>query len=121
MQHLYRLIHANPRFHELERKRSRLSWTLASIVMANIVWYIIATAFFPKNAEATGLLADIARFWGQPVADGAATTWGIYIGLVQVVGFIGLVVFYINKANGELDALKDAVIADAMRAAGDQK
>ena len=61
MQHLYRLIHANPRFHELERKRSRLSWTLASIVMANIVWYIIATAFFPKNAETTGLLATKAE------------------------------------------------------------
>jgi uncharacterized membrane protein (DUF485 family) len=121
MQHLYRLIHANPRFHELERKRSRLSWTLASIVLANTAWYIIGTAFFPKKAETTGLLADIARFWGQPVDAGAATTWGIYIGLAQIFLFIGLVIFYINKANGELDALKDAVIADALRAAEEQQ
>ena len=121
MQHLYRLIHANPRFHELERKRARLSWSLAAIVLVNTVWYIIATAFYPATPEVTGLLADIARFWGTPVSPGGATTWGIYIGLAQIFLYIGLVLYYISQANGELDALKDAVIADAMRAAGEQK
>ncbi len=120
MQHLYRLIHANPRFHELERKRARLSWALVTIVLVNTAWYIIATAFFPATPETTGLLADIARFWGTPVTPGGTTTWGIYIGLGQTVLYIALVIYYISQANGELDALKDAVIADAVRAAGEQ-
>lgn len=121
MQHLYRLIHQNPRFHELETKRARLSWSLATIVIINTAWYIIATAFYPATPETTGLFADIARFWGTPVTPGGATTWGIYIGLAQTVLYIGLVIYYISQANGQLDALKDAVINDALRAAGEKK
>ena len=112
MQHLYRHIHANPKFHELERKRARLSWTLAAIVLANVFWYIFATAFYPE--------ADFALFWGKPLVEGGATTWGIVIGFWQTVLFIALVVFYISRANGELDALKDEVVADALRAAEKQ-
>ena len=113
MEHIYREIHRDPRFHELERKRGRLSWTLATIVTANVMWYVFATAFFPE--------AGFARFWGTPVGEGMATTWGIVIGLAQTVLFIVLVVFYIHRANGEFDALKDAIVADATRAAGDGK
>ena len=112
MQHIYKRIHANPRFHELERKRARLSWTLATIVLANAFWYIGATAFYPE--------AGFARFWGEPVGPGQALTAGIIIGLVQTLLFIGLVVFYIGRANGELDALKDEVVADALRDAGER-
>ncbi|MFT5397124.1 MAG: uncharacterized membrane protein (DUF485 family), partial [Gammaproteobacteria bacterium] len=32
MQHLYRRIYADPEFHELELKRGRFSWLLASII-----------------------------------------------------------------------------------------
>lgn len=112
MQHLYRHIHANPKFHELERKRSRLSWTLAAIVLANVCWYILATAFYPE--------VGFALFWGKPLVEGGATTWGIVIGFWQTVLFIALVVYYIWKANGELDALKEEVVADALRAAEKQ-
>ena len=111
MEHLYRQIHADPRFHELEQKRSRLSWTLAAIVIANALWYTLATAFFPE--------AGFARFWGTPVADGAATTWGIVIGIVQIVVFIALVLYYIHRANGEFDVLKDAIVRAAVQNAGE--
>lgn len=110
MDNIYAEIHRNPRFHELERKRGRLSWALATIVVANAVWYILATAFYPE--------AGFARFWGTPVAAGDAITWGIVIGLAQLVLFIALVNYYVYRANGEFDALKDAIIADARRAAG---
>ncbi|MGE3772424.1 MAG: DUF485 domain-containing protein [Gammaproteobacteria bacterium] len=113
MQHIYREIRRDPRFHELERKRGRLSWILAAIVIANCLWYIFATAFFPE--------AGFARFWGTPIGAGMATTWGIVIGFVQTIVFVALVVFYIRRANGEFDALKDAIVADATRAAGDKK
>ena len=112
MQHIYKRIHANPKFHELEQKRARLSWTLAAIVLANAFWYIGATAFYPE--------ADFALFWGKPVTEGGATSWGILIGLCQTVLFIGLTVFYIGRANGELDTLKDQVVAEALRDAGEK-
>jgi uncharacterized membrane protein (DUF485 family) len=32
-----------------------------------------------------------------------------------------LVIYYIHRANGEFDTLKDAIVADATRAAGDGK
>lgn len=111
MEHIYREIHRDPRFHELERKRGRLSWTLAAIVVGNVLWYIFATAFYPE--------AGFARLWGEPVGAGMTTTWGIVIGLAQTVGFVALVGYYIRRANGEFDSLKDAIVADATRRAGD--
>ena len=112
MQDIYRQIFKDPRFHELQRKRSRLGWTLAAIVIANDAWYILATAFSPEAA--------FARFWGQPISEGAATTWGIVIGLAQTVLFILLVLYYIHRANGEFEVLKDVIVADALRVAGKQ-
>ena len=103
----------DPRFHELERKRGRLSWVLAILVIANCLWYVFATAFFPE--------AGFARVWGEPIGEGMATTWGIVIGFLQTIGFIVVVVFYIHRANGEFDTLKDAIVADATRAAGEKK
>ncbi len=111
MQKIYQLIKADPRFHELERKRGRFGWWLAAIVLGNCLWYMAATAFFPDSG--------FARLWGEPVAPGAATTWGIVIGFIQTVGFILLVGLYIYRANHEFDPLKDAIVEDARRAAGE--
>ncbi len=112
MEHVYREIRRDPRFHELERKRGRLSWILVGIVVANVLWYVFATAFFPK--------AGFARFWGEPIGEGMATTWGIVIGFTQTVLFIALVVYYIRRANGEFDLLRESIVADARRAAGER-
>lgn len=111
MQEIYRRIQADPRFHELERKRGRFSWALALIVIANCLWYMGATAFFPD--------VPFAKLWGEPLTEGGSTTWGIAIGFAQTVGFILLVGLYIYRANSEFDRLKDAIVADAMRATGE--
>lgn len=113
MQHIYKKIYQDPRFHELERKRRIFSWTLAGIVLANCFWYIFATAFYPEHGY--------ARFWGTPIAAGYATTWGIVIGLLQTILFILVVGIYIYRANNEFDVLKDAIVADAQRSAGEEK
>ncbi len=113
MEHIYQEIRRDPRFHDLERKRGRLSWILSTIVIANCLWYIFATAFFPE--------AGFAAFWGKPIGEGMATTWGIVIGFLQTILFVVLVVWYIRRANGEFDTLKDIIVADATRAAGDKK
>jgi len=48
MQHFYRRIYADPDFHELERKRGRFSWLLASIVMLTYFSFILVIAFAPE-------------------------------------------------------------------------
>lgn len=113
MQHIYRRILADPRFHELERKRGRFVAVLLAILLFNEAWYILATAFYPRYG--------FARLWGEPIADGFATTWGIVIGLAQTVLFIAIVGIYIYRANGEFEALKDAIVRDARRAAGESR
>lgn len=113
MEQLYREIRRDPRFTALERKRGRLGFALAAIVIANIAWYVSATAFFP--------MAGFARLWGTPLGTGMATTWGIVIGFSQIVLFIVLVAYYTYRANGEFDTLRDAIVADATRAAGNTK
>ncbi|MBI4696464.1 MAG: DUF485 domain-containing protein [Gammaproteobacteria bacterium] len=107
MQHLYRQIYADPRFHELEMKRGVLSWTLAIIVLATVAQYIAATAYFHEWFSAT-------------ISPESSVTWGIVIGMVDCVVYILFVGFYIWRANNEFDNLKDAIVADAHRLAGDK-
>jgi uncharacterized membrane protein (DUF485 family) len=107
MQPIYQAVLKDPRFRVLEAKRRRLSWTLAAIVLANTAWYTLATAFYPDFG--------FARLWGEPIGPGYAVTWGIVIGALQTVLFIALVGYYIYRANGEFDALTDAIVADAER------
>jgi uncharacterized membrane protein (DUF485 family) len=113
MQHIYRHIQADPRFHALERKRRNFTFLLLAILLANEAWYILATAFYPK--------LGFARLWGEPIAEGYATTWGIVIGIVQTVLYIALVGIYIHRANGEFEVLKNAIVKDALRATGEKQ
>lgn len=103
MQHIYREIHRDPRFHELERKRSRLSWTLVAIVLATAFFYIYATAF------------DHSLF-STPIAPDSAITWGVVHGIADVILYVVFVGIYIRRANNEFDTLKEAIVADAIRA-----
>lgn len=108
MQHVYRHIHRDPRFHELERKRSVLSWSLATIVLATAFFYIYATAF------------DQSLF-AAPIAPGSAITWGIVHGIADVVLYVIFVGIYIRFANNDFDDLKETIVADALRATEGQQ
>jgi uncharacterized membrane protein (DUF485 family) len=113
MQHLYRHIQADPRFHALERKRRGFTSLLLAFLIGNEVWYILATAYYPKFG--------FARLWGEPIAAGYATTWGIVIGIAQTVLYIALVGIYTYRANGEFETLKNTVVQDALRAVGEKQ
>jgi uncharacterized membrane protein (DUF485 family) len=104
MQHLYQHIHQDPRFHELETKRRVLSWTLATIVFATILLYIAATAFWHE-------------LFSTPISPDSSVTWGVVIGMGDVIVYILFVGYYIWRANNEFDNLKDGIVADAHRLA----
>ncbi|HET8540832.1 MAG TPA: cation/acetate symporter ActP [Anaeromyxobacter sp.] len=99
---VYERIRANPKFHELEKRRGRFAWILSAIVLFFFYGYILMVAFTP---------ATLAR----PVSEGAALTVGIAFELSMFVGFWVLVALYVRRANAEFDQLTQEIVRDAVR------
>ena len=97
MQHLYKQIYADPEFHKLERKRSRFSWLLASIVMLTYFSFILVIAFAPE-------------FFATPIVDGKVITWGIPVGLFVILLSFLLTGVYVRRANKEFDKLTSDIV-----------
>ena len=80
-------IEANPKYHELRRKRNRLGWTLTVLML--IVYY----GFI-------GLIAFDKAFLAQPIGDGV-TTIGIPIAFGVIVFMMLITGIYVYRANSE--------------------
>lgn len=81
----------NPRFQELVRKRSSFAWTLATVMLAIYLGFILAVAFAPV------LMAS--------KVGGGVTSLGIVLGLVVIVSAFLLTGFYVWRANTVFDDL----------------
>lgn len=92
-------IEANPKYHELRRKRNRLGWTLTVLML--IVYY----GFI-------GLIAFDKAFLAQPIGDGV-TTIGIPIAFGVIVFTILITGIYVYRANSEYDRLTAEILKDA--------
>ena len=102
---IYERIRANPKFHELEKRRGRFAWLLSAIVLVVFYGYILMVAFTPATLA-------------QPVSEGAALTVGIAFELSMFVGFWVLVALYVRRANSEFDQLTQEIVQDAVRDEG---
>lgn len=81
----------NPKFKEMVRRKSNLSWTLTAIMLFVYVGFMLLVGY---NKEF--LLSSIS---------GGVTTWGIPLGLgIIVLSFI-LCAVYASIANSKLDQL----------------
>jgi uncharacterized membrane protein (DUF485 family) len=100
MQHLYRKIYADPEFHELEKKRGRFSWFLASIVLLMYFSFILIIAFAPQ-------------IFATPLFENSIVTWGIPVGLFVILLSFLLTGVYVYRANGEFDQLTKDIIDHA--------
>jgi uncharacterized membrane protein (DUF485 family) len=81
----------DPRYRELVRRRGRVGWTLAAVMLAAYFGYILLIAFDkPLLARAVG---------------GGVTSLGIPLGLGVILLAILLTAIYVRRANGEFDAL----------------
>jgi uncharacterized membrane protein (DUF485 family) len=94
-------IEANPKYHELRRKRNTFGWTL-TIVMLVVYFGYIALIAFNKP------------FLAQPIGAGV-TTLGIPIGLGVILITILITGIYVRRANGEYDRLTAEILAEAAR------
>ncbi len=97
MQHFYRRIYADPDFHELERKRGRFSWLLASIVMLTYFSFILVIAFAPE-------------LFATPIIEGKTITWGILVGLFVILLSFLLTGVYVYRANKEFDQITKDIV-----------
>lgn len=104
MQDVYRIIDQDPRFHALERRRSRFAWRLSAIVLAAYYGFILIIAFnpalFARQLHATTIV-----------------TWGIAAGLAVMFVSVALTGVYVWRANREFDAANAAIVADALASA----
>lgn len=81
----------NPRFQELVRRRSSFAWTLAAVMLAIYLSFILAVAFAP------GLMA-------AKIGSGV-TSFGIVLGLVVIASAFLLTGIYVTRANTLFDDL----------------
>lgn len=94
-------IEANPKYHELRRKRNSFGWLLTAIMMVVYYGYIALIAFNKP-------------FLAQPIGAGV-TSLGIPIGLGVIVFTIAITGLYVRRANGEFDRLTAEILKEASK------
>ena len=94
-------IEANPKYHELKRKRNSFGWMLTVLMLVVYYGYI-------------ALIAFNTPFLAQPIGAGV-TTLGIPIGMGVIVFTIVITGIYVRRANGEYDRLTAEILKEASK------
>lgn len=94
-------IEANPKYHELRRKRTAFGWTLTVLMLIVYFGYIALIAFNKP-------------FLAQPIGNGV-TTLGIPIGMGVIIFTIVITGIYVRRANGEYDRLTAEILEEASK------
>ena len=94
-------IQANPKYLELRKKRNRIGWFLATLMMVVYYGYIALIAFDKE-------------FLARPIGNGV-TTIGIPIGIGVIVFTIVITGIYVRRANSEFDRLTAEIMKEATR------
>ena len=94
-------IEANPKYHELKRKRSSFGWLLTVLMLLVYYGYI-------------GLIAFDKELLAKPLGAGV-TTLGIPIGLGVIVFTVIITGIYVRRANREFDAATRDILRDATK------
>jgi uncharacterized membrane protein (DUF485 family) len=97
---IYQRIRVNPKFRELEVRRSRLVWLLSAIVLAAYYGLMIVVAFWPNSLHA-------------PLSEGGVVTIGVPIGAAVIVLSWLLTGLYVYRANTTFDELNEQILSEA--------
>lgn len=93
----YDHIRNNDGFHELVAQKSRLSWSLATLMMLVYYSFILVIAFAPE-------------WLGTPLGAGSVISWGIPVGIGIILFTFLITGIYVHKANNLYDSLMQKVI-----------
>ena len=94
-------IEANPKYHELKRKRNGFGWMLTVLMLVVYYGYIALIAFNKP-------------FLAQPIGAGV-TTLGIPIGMGVIIFTSVITGIYVRRANGEYDRLTAEILKEASK------
>ena len=94
-------IEANPKYHELKRKRNGFGWMLTVLMLVVYYGYLALIAFNKP-------------FLAQPIGAGV-TTLGIPIGMGVIIFTIVITGIYVRRANGEYDRLTAEILKEASK------
>ncbi|HEY1028796.1 MAG TPA: DUF485 domain-containing protein [Pseudomonas sp.] len=98
----YARIQANPHFKDLVARRDRFAWTLSAIMLGLYVAFILMIAFEP-------------HVLGTRISPESPITWGIPMGVGLILSAFVLTGVYVFRANGEFDALNQAVLEEVQK------
>lgn len=99
---MYQKMRTNPKFKELVEKRTRFAWRLALVVLVMFYGFVMMVAFRPLSL-------------GQPIMEGSMVTVGVAAELFMFIFFWVLTAVYVQRANGEFDALTAQIVRDAWK------
>lgn len=99
--HTIERIQQNPKFQELVRKKSSLSWLLSIVMLVIYYGFVLMVAFSPATL-------------GQSLS-GGVTTIGIPIGVIIILSAFVITGIYVRRANTEFDQLTREVVEDAKK------
>lgn len=99
---VYERIEKTPQFKQLVAKRERFAWLLSAIMLGLYVTFILLIAFAPQ-------------LLGTPINDGSVMTWGIPMGVGLILSAFILTGIYVQRANGEFDALNQAILDEVRK------
>ena len=94
-------VEANPKYHELRRKRNSFGWSMTILMMVVYYGYIALIAFNKP-------------FLAQPIGAGV-TSLGVPIGFGVIVFTIVITGIYVRRANGEYDRLTAEILKEAAK------
>ena len=101
MDPLIAKIEANPKYHDLRRKRNLFGWSLTALMVVVYYGYIALIAFNKP-------------FLAQPIGAGVISL-GIPIGLGVIIFTVVITGIYVRRANGEYDRLTAEILEEAAR------
>ncbi len=93
----YEHIRNNKNFQDLVARRSKLSWTLAALILIVYYSFILVIAFSPD-------------LFGIPISDDSTITWGIIIGIAIILFTFVITGIYVHKANTSFDQILKTVV-----------
>ncbi|MBT7950152.1 MAG: DUF485 domain-containing protein [Gammaproteobacteria bacterium] len=96
-KHHYDHVRGNEKFHELVALKSKLSWSLAALMMIVYYSFILVIAFFPE-------------WLGTPLSANSTMTWGLPVGIGIILFTFFITGIYVHRANNIYDGLMQKVI-----------
>ena len=94
-------VEANPKYHELRKKRNSFGWSMTALMMVVYYGYIALIAFNKP-------------FLAQPIGSGV-TSLGIPIAIGVIIFTIVITGIYVSRANGEYDRLTAEILKEVAK------